>query len=72
MLMWVRAGFVDVPCSSSFSFHRAGGNGACSATTTHILQVEPNNKLRVIFLRSVGSDTLKLVGNACSITITQL
>ena len=68
----VGASFVEVPGSSSYSFHRASGNGANSSTSTHILQVEPGNKLRVRCLRYVGGDTLKLLGNACSITITQL
>ena len=58
--------------SNAFAFHKAVSNGSGSATSTHILQVEANHRIRIRTLRHTGTDTLKALPYGCSITITQL
>ena len=58
--------------SNTYAFHKALANGSGSATSTHILQVEPNHRIRIRTLRHTGTDTLKAVSLGCSLTITQL
>ena len=64
--------FETIPGTNVFTYHKATNFGSGTASSTHILSVAPNNKIRLRTARFTGSDTLKALANACSITITQL
>ena len=66
---------VDFPVlgTSFYMYNRAiGGNGKGSGYANCILQLNPNDKLRLVAFIEVATYTAKTVANACSITITKL
>ena len=63
---------IEVPGTRAWIYNRQQNQGYGSASVTCLLQLSPGDQLRVGVTRSYGTDTIRTVGQSCSLTLLAL